>query len=89
MYLMEGFTDAEMFRLSGRMSRKLTAMRLPAAKAKKYGRAFLSLIAKVPPINVEQNVVNARPRMIQFVEKALSFLLDNNIENVCSQMCVR
>jgi hypothetical protein len=68
MYLVERFTDAEMFRLSGRMSKKLTAMRLPAAKAKKYGRAFLSLIAKVPPINVEQNVVNANPKIIQFIE---------------------
>jgi len=71
MYLVERFTDAEMFKLSGKISKKLTAIRLPAAKAKKYGRAFLSLIAKVPPINVEQNVVNANPMMIQFINQAL------------------
>jgi hypothetical protein len=55
-------------RLSGKISKKETAIRLPAAKAKKYGRTFLSLIAKVPPIKVEQNVVNASPRMIQFID---------------------
>jgi hypothetical protein len=79
MYLVERATDLEMSRLSGRISKKVTAIRLPAAKAKKYGRAFLSLIAKVPPINVEQNVVNARPKMIQFIDEALSFLRIYNI----------
>jgi hypothetical protein len=68
MSLVDRFADAEMFRLSGKISKKLTAIRLPAAKAKKYGRAFLSLIAKVPPINVEQNVVAANPRITQFID---------------------
>jgi hypothetical protein len=68
MYLVERFTDAEMFKLCGKISKKLTAIRLPAAKAKKYGRAFLSLTAKIPPINVEQNVVNASPMMTKFID---------------------
>jgi hypothetical protein len=68
MYLVERFTEEEMPRLSGKISKKVTAIKLPAAKAKKYGRAFLSLIAKVPPINVEQNVVNASPMMTQFID---------------------
>jgi hypothetical protein len=77
MYLIGNLPD-EIDRLSGRMSKNVTAIRLPAAKAKKYGRAFLNLIAKVPPIIVEQNVVNAKATRIQFISLQLFSLLINN-----------
>jgi hypothetical protein len=65
MYLVGRFTDSEIFKLSGKISKKVTAINVPEAKAKKYGRAFLNFIANVPPINVDANVINANPTISQ------------------------
>ena len=44
-----------------RKSKKATAIKLPAAKAKKYGINFLNLRIINPPNKVETSVARARP----------------------------
>lgn len=52
---------AAVSRLSGNMSKKATAITLPAANTKKYGRLFLNLRITKPPNRVDTNVANASP----------------------------
>lgn len=67
MYLTGKFTDSEIFRLSGKMSKKVTAIKVPDANAKKYGSAFLNFIANAPPNNVDTKVIDANPTIIQSI----------------------
>ena len=50
--------------LSGKMSKKVMAMRVPEENAKKYCKICLNLIATIPPATVERNVIRARIKRI-------------------------
>ena len=56
-----------MDKLSGSKSRKETAIQVPAAEAKKYGREALNFKIIKPPIRVETKVARAKRRTIEFI----------------------